>query len=228
MANSAFYGLPRKVTSIREAINFLGFKTIRQIAMTVGVFDLFVGKTDEDSLRRRAWWRHSVDSGVSARYLVAQLKGMVSAEDAYTSGLLHWIGKSLLDRFGKGEYRLVEQLIERNVGVIQAEQSVYQCDHISVAMAAAEKWGFPESLVHALNYMNPVEEGDPYAALRSVVAISDLISQYAIEGISEDNGIVERTLPLWAISCLNITPDRMPEIIDGGVNAIAQAAALNL
>src|SRR5579859_3602694 len=69
LANSAAFGLPRRVTSIREGILFLGFRTIRSAALTVGLFDLFVGKTDRDSLRRREWWRHSVDTAVCARYL---------------------------------------------------------------------------------------------------------------------------------------------------------------
>ncbi len=56
-ANSAYYSLPKKVTSIKEAIMFVGFKSVRQLAMAVGVFDMFVGKTDKDSLRRRGWWR---------------------------------------------------------------------------------------------------------------------------------------------------------------------------
>ena len=60
VANSAYYALPRKVTSIREAILFLGFKSIRQIAMTVGVYDMFIGKTDAESMRRRTWWWASI------------------------------------------------------------------------------------------------------------------------------------------------------------------------
>src|SRR5688500_10564950 len=42
LANSAYYGLPRKITSVKEATSFLGFKAIRQLAMTVGVFDMFI------------------------------------------------------------------------------------------------------------------------------------------------------------------------------------------
>ena len=72
LANSAGMGLPRKVNSIREAIAFLGFRQMRSLAMTVGVFDLFVGKTDKESLRRRAWWRHSIDTAVCCRWLATQ------------------------------------------------------------------------------------------------------------------------------------------------------------
>src|SRR5688572_14825599 len=113
LANSAYYGLPRKVTSVREAIGFLGFKAIRQLAMTVGVFDLFIGKNDKDSLRRRRWWRQSVDTAVCCKYVAERTK-LVSADDAYTCGLLHFIGKTLLDRFGEDSYEKVELLQERS------------------------------------------------------------------------------------------------------------------
>ena len=106
LANSAYYSLPRKVSSIREATTFLGFKAVRQLAMTVGVFDLFVGKTDKESLRRRTWWRHSVDTAVCCRWLAAEAKS-VSSEEAYTCGLLHYIGRTLLDRIGEANYEEV-------------------------------------------------------------------------------------------------------------------------
>jgi HD-like signal output (HDOD) protein len=84
-ANSAYYALPRKVTSIKEAVAFLGFRSVRQLAMAVGVFDLFVGKTDRESMRRRGWWRHSLDTAVCCR-LVATKLGLRNADEAYTVG----------------------------------------------------------------------------------------------------------------------------------------------
>ena len=224
LANSAYYGLPRKVGSIREAISFLGFKAIRQMAMTVGVFDLFLGKNDAESLRRRAWWRHSIDSAVCCKLLARPPAG-VSPEDAYTSGLLHWLGKTVLDRFGEGDYHRVDQLMERGVGAIQAEQAVFGCDHVSVGVAATTKWGFPENLVGAMDYLSAPEPGHPYAALRSLVAISDLIAQYAVGGFAEDED-VQRTLPDWALAALGHSADNTSEIIDSGVEAIGQAGKM--
>jgi HD-like signal output (HDOD) protein len=226
LANSAFYGLPRKVGSIREAITFLGFKAIRQMAMTVGVFDLFVGKNDADSLRRRAWWRHSVDSAVCSKHL-AQGRSDVSMEDAYTSGLIHWIGKTLLDRFGAGEYRLVEQLTEKGVPILQAEQAVFGCDHVVVSVAAATKWGFPDNLVGALDYVTEPGPDDVSPQLRSVVAIADIISQFAMEGLVEIDS-VEKTLPQWAMDALNLPAEDKLDIIVGAGQAIAQAAQLKI
>lgn len=227
LANSAYYGLPRKVTSIKEAISFLGYRQIRSLAMTVGIYDMFAGKNDENSLRRRAWWRHSVDSAVCAKYLASRFRN-VNPEDAYTTGLIHLIGKSLLDRFGAGEYRLVEALMERGALDIQAETAVYKCHHVEVAIACAEKWGFPESLVRGINYLEPAELGEPDCELRAIVLISDLISDYAIKGKVEDTDEEVRTLPVWAMRILDIQTDQVPSLMADGMQAIANAASMSI
>ena len=226
LANSAYYGLPRKVASIREAIAFLGFKAIRQMAMTVGVFDLFVGKNDSDSLRRRSWWRHSIDTAVCCK-LLAQPSTGLSPEDAYTAGLLHWLGKCVLDRHGEAKYNLVEQLLERGAEIRQAEQAVFGCDHVAVGAGVASKWGFPENLVDAMDYLSVPCEGDPYSNLKAVVVISDLIAQYAVEGSAED-GTVQRTLPEWALKALGKPVEATDEIIESGIEAISLAGSLQL
>jgi HD-like signal output (HDOD) protein len=158
---------------------------------------------------------------------LAQGRGDVSPDDAYTSGLIHWIGKTLLDRFGAGEYRLVEQLVERGVPVLQAEEAVYGCNHVVVSVAAATKWGFPEDLVSALDYVTEPEPDSPAAKLRSVVAIADIISQFAMEGLVEVDS-VEKTLPQWAMDALDLPADDKMDIIVGAGQAIAQAAQLKL
>ncbi len=122
MANSAYFGLPRQVTSIRDALVFLGIKTIRNLAMTIGVFDLFVGKTDKESLRRRAWWRHSLDTAIAAKYL-AMLSRKSNPDDAYTCGLMHLIGKTLMDRYGGLDYGNVLHLVGCGWDEEKAEQS---------------------------------------------------------------------------------------------------------
>jgi len=221
-ANSSYYGLPRKVSSIRDAIGFLGFKAVRQLAMSVGVFDLFVGKNDQDSLRRRTWWRHSVDTAICAKYLALRTR-KASPDDAYTCGLLHLMGKTLLDRFGEKDYKIVEALIEKGASCEQAELALYGLDHVTVGIAAAEKWGFPEILVGGFIYNAEPEADDPSGPVRSTVAIANKIVHYALEGVHE-NGIVDRSLPLWALSRIGLDPNQTLDIIEAGTAAIVEAS----
>lgn len=225
VANSAYYALPRKVTSIKEAILFLGFKSVRQIAMTVGIYDMFIGKTDRESLRRRAWWRHSVDTAVCCKWL-AKKSGKLAPEDAYTSGLLHLIGKTLLDRFGGRDYEAVEILVQNGFPGVHAEQKVYGYDHIVVATAAARKWGFPGQLIAGLQHLEPPAPEDPDAPIRACVAISTKIAQWAVDGAVEDDGAEEQTLPAWALSILGIEAGKHDDTVHGGAAAISEASTV--
>ncbi|MBV6459744.1 MAG: hypothetical protein HONBIEJF_02897 [Fimbriimonadaceae bacterium] len=221
-ANSAHYALSKKVTSIREAIMFLGFKALRQLAMTVGVFDLFVGKSDRDSLRRRSWWRHSLDTAHCSAWLATKTS-RTGRDEAYTCGLLHMVGKNLLDRFGGADYGNVEVLTSHYGSEREAEKHVYGCDHIEVALAVSRQWGFPDVLVAGINYLDEPEANDDNRPLRACVCLSNLIARSALEPEK-----AHTDWPEWALEELGITPEQIPLYIEGGTVAIAAAAKLQI
>jgi HD-like signal output (HDOD) protein len=221
LANSAFFGLPRRVTSIREAILFLGFRAVRNLAMTVGTYDMFVGKSDKDSLRRRAWWKQSVDTAVCSKWL-AFFTRKAQPDDSYTCGLLHLIGKTLLDRFGHGDYGRVEMMVTAGVPELDSESRVYGCNHIDVALAAAERWGFPETLVSGLAYLTPPDDDDPSAPQRACTALGDAIAKIAAAQSRGEEPVTEN-LPPWALNVLGVGPERVEMLVEQGIGAIAAA-----
>ncbi len=178
LANSASFGLPRKVSSIREAAGFLGFRNLRNVALTVGAYDLFVGKTDKESLRRREWWRHSIDTAVGARWLAAKTL-RVPADEAYTCGLLHQIGKTLIDRYAGADYERVMEMTRMGIPDYVAERDLYGYDHSEVAAAACEKWGLPEVLQSALRYTQPAHPADTAGNHRACLALASWLSHHA-------------------------------------------------
>lgn len=228
VANSAYYALPKKVTSIKEAILFLGFKSIRQIAMTVGLYDMFIGKTDTESMRRRQWWRHSVDTAVAGRWIARQSKRL-NPEDAYTCGLIHLIGKTLLDRYGGKDYESVAALVKSGIPDILAEQQIYGCDHMQVAAAAAAKWGFPDQLVSGLRYLDPDSCSEEAAPIRACTCLGSLLASWVIEGAqdAEDEGEA-LMLPSWAVQCLGLGSETTDALLRGATAAISEAASMSV
>src|SRR5438045_3841500 len=93
----------------------------------------------------------TVDPGFSSKVLIL-------ADDAYTCGILHNIGKTLLDRLGDTEYKHVEDMVAFGIKDYKAEEAVYGCNHMQIAVAAAKKWGLAESLVSGLDYIHAAEE----------------------------------------------------------------------
>lgn len=227
-ANSAYYGLPRKVTSIKDAIMFLGFKEVRQMAMQVGAFDLFVGKTDAESLRRRAWWRHSVDSAVCCKTIAEHARRGV-AEEAYTSGLLHYIGKTILDRFAPERYAAIQMVVESGTSEVEAETQVYGCNHIDVGVAVGEHWGLPEVLVGGLAYAWEPEPNDPFADQIGIVALGDAIAKVVRQGLTvSDQEALGEVLPMWAVIRLQISLEKLVPLIDLCTAAISRAASTGM
>lgn len=223
LANSAYLALPKKVSSIKDAIMFCGIRHVRELAMTVGVYDMFVGKSDRDSMRRRGWWRHSLDTAVCAKWIAG--KGhLVPIDEAYTCGLLHLIGKTLLCRFGGEDYEQVENLVGAGYTEIQAEKEVYGADHSDIALRAALKWGFPQALSAGMNYLAPPRGDEEFIAHRATVAIGNKIAKYVIEGRqTREDGTDELELQAWALEILKFSPDNNDELVAGAIQAIASA-----
>ena len=225
-ANSAYFALPKKVSSIREAVMFLGFKGVRQIAMAVGVFDLFLGKTDGDSLRRRTWWKCSLETAVVCRGM-ADFIPEVNTDEAYTCGLLHLIGKTILDRFDHEQYHRVQQVVDQGAPDVLAERAVFGCDHITVATAAAEKWGFPELLVKGLNYFTPAREPNRENALRATTALGVRVIKLNGQGKTADE-IDEESIPDWIVDALQLTDNKVRALARAGLDALEASASFAL
>lgn len=218
MANSAHFALPKRVTSIRDAIAFLGLKQVRQLAMHAGVFDLFVGKTDKESLRRRAWWRHSLDTAVCAKWMASQLRGL-NPEEAYAAGLLHLIGKTIMDRSDPEMYSMVMMASEKAVPTLIAEKHFFGCNHVAVGAAICAKWNLPPELVEAVAYAE--ETDSEQADLRACIAIGHTIAELATHGVQGDRPVQDYFYK-WAVDRLNIA-DTLPQWLDAGVQIVGQA-----
>jgi HD-like signal output (HDOD) protein len=106
LANSSSFKSDESIVSIEQAIDVLGYRVLRTLAMTAGTFEMFVGKNDPYSLRRRRWWRKAVDTAETSFWL-AKRAGTANSSEAYSCGLLHLTGKFLLDRYGGGDYSVV-------------------------------------------------------------------------------------------------------------------------
>ncbi|MBL8087616.1 MAG: HDOD domain-containing protein [Chthonomonas sp.] len=219
MANSAYFALPRRITSIKDAVQFLGFKTVRQIAMNAGVFDLFVGKTDRESMRRRTWWRHSLDTANCGRWIAGHYASL-PPEEAYTAGLLHLIGKTILDRSNSEQYNLVETGIAQGIPDFAVEKHLFGCSHVEVTVGVCGQWGLPTDLLHGVEYSEPTAP-DFGPSVRACVAVAHCIAGLATAGKPAD--VDMRSLfPDWAVESLNIA-DNLEQWVDSGIAAIAAA-----
>ena len=183
LANSSYYGLPRRISSLREAVVFLGFKTLRNMAMTITTFNLFLGRSDTDSLVRRAVWRHSVDTAQCAKavtgLLPAAVQEEVGADQAYTCALLHDIGKMALDRSRHSLFAAIVALAEEKgirYSLVEAQALPFRHGEIGAALAA--RWNLPPTLCEAIGFHHTPRAAELNPKLTATVCLANEIAHF--------------------------------------------------
>jgi putative nucleotidyltransferase with HDIG domain len=171
LVNSAFYGLPGRVDNLSRAIPLLGFSTVRNLVLSVSIFDL-ASITGFDV---KQFWRHSFATSIAAR-AIALADRLPDAETHSLAGLLHDIGKVLLLEYFSKEYQSVLSLMEtKELTFIQAERRLYATDHCEVGGAIADKWTFPPNLKAAIAYHHNPERAGDLADFVSVTATANAL-----------------------------------------------------
>lgn len=181
LANSAYYGLPRQLSSLREAIIFLGFGTVRTIALAVTNFAGYLGKSDADALARREVWRHSLNTALCARTLVPMLSPSVqeafTADEAFTGGLLHDIGKMALDHSRHALFVLIgEQAEARGQRFSEMEASIMPFGHGLIGGALAQRWNLPPALCETIAFHHTPRAAQVNPRLTAVVSLANEIA----------------------------------------------------
>jgi two-component system, cell cycle response regulator len=149
ITNSAAFGLLRKVITIDQAVMLLGFKSIRNIALGVGVFNLFPPQ-EKDFLSKL--WQRSLVTGLAARELCV-LFGNKRKEDAFTIGLLHDVGLVAFYEYDKNKASTLLKEIEDNGRMkLTDEKSYLGLDHVEVGRLLAERWKLPEEIIDVMSH----------------------------------------------------------------------------
>ncbi len=192
LANSSYYGMPRQVTTLREAVVFLGFKTLRNLAMTITTFNLFLGRSDTPALARRALWRHSIDTAQCARVIVGLLhpaaQEAVGADQAYTCGLLHDVGKMALDQSRHALFVAITEMSRaHHVRYSVIETQVLPFGHGQIGAALAARWNFPAALCEAIAFHHTPRAAELNPKLTATICLANEVAHFLEEtAVSED------------------------------------------
>ncbi len=176
LANSGFYALSSKVTSIDRALTVLGTNVIKNIALSfVIVTDMRTNNCAEFDLND--YWRHSVTAAVAAE-LLTQAVGRPN-QDIFVTTLLHNIGTVVLALQASQSYRrLVQCNFPENDVIITNEQQMYGYDHQQVGALVVAKWGLPEQIsIPIMHHHMPDSAPQDYRETTWIVAFADRLAQ---------------------------------------------------
>ncbi len=165
VANSALYSLPRRVDDIQRAVTLLGFREVRDIAFGVGVFDSMYLTMRRAYWNRAKFWEHSFVVAYLTRELVRHV-GSGEGENAFAAGLLHDVGKVVLDRYFADFFRqVIEQVESDKMPYYTAEVAMLGVGHDVVGGYLMGLWNLPDELVAAVSgHHHPSHEHEAMAA----------------------------------------------------------------
>lgn len=153
VANSAFYG-KRKVNTISQGIVIIGFDAVKEIILTTSLFHTFHEARDIEALQ--PLWQHSLECAMIAKRL-AWIYRYEILDEAYFSGLIHDIGKLVIQQYFPGEDQQIRKLIEEGVENLEAEKQILSITHAEIGGKMVQRWNFPAALVDAVNHHHDQE-----------------------------------------------------------------------
>jgi putative nucleotidyltransferase with HDIG domain len=175
LCNSVMFGSRKKVESLDHALVMLGQHLLLKFVISASLNNFFNQSGKGYSLCKGGIYHHAVGTAVIAEKL-AGLTGKAAPSMAYTAGLLHDIGKVVLDQFVNSGFPLFyRQLNEEGKNFSEVEKQVLGIDHTEVGANLALKWSFTESLVETIRHHHNPEDAQQHKELVHIVYLADLL-----------------------------------------------------
>ncbi len=141
-ANSAYYGFKREVSSIKDAIVFIGYNAVNELCLSLKVGKLFERERSLSFYSRKSLWSHSLATAVCAKLIYRKEFGE-RGDNIYSAALLHDLGVMAEEQFAFEEFKLCVELCAKKRPFIQAEREIFGFGHPEVAFALAATWNLP-------------------------------------------------------------------------------------
>ncbi len=190
MANSAAYYRGQPVTTVNRAVLLMGEMMVVGVAICASTSIIYQRPLDGYESPEGELWDHSLRSAIACRELAKFTKGKVNPGLAFTAGLLHDIGKSVISEFLVGSTKEMTELCtsKEAADYIEAERRAVGTDHCEVGYTLAQRWGLPELLCLALrDHHHPSKTENQYKYLVYTVHLGDIISMLGGAGTGSDS-----------------------------------------
>lgn len=198
VVNSPFYGFPRRITSITYAVVILGFRAVRNLALSAFILDAFGKGKDITAFDVHAFWDHSLCTAVAASSTANAVESE-SADDAFMGGLLHDVGKVVMSQFLPDDMEAVlREVKERDCLFLEAEKAILDYDHAEVGALLLEKWNLPQSIVDVVRYHHmPEVLEEESSELCTLIHFGDILARGLCFGSGGDARIPRLCAPAF-------------------------------
>ena len=199
LVNSAYYGFPRQISTVKHALVILGFSEIRNITFAISILRSFPGSKSSPSFDHREFWRHSIGCAVAAKMLAKFFRYRVSGK-VFVAALIHDIGKILLSQYARDLFeKVVEGVFSQGVSFYQAEKNILGVTHAEIGGWLASRWNFPQEIEESIRFHHLPFKAKIDPSLSAVVNLSDALVRLKSIGWSGDEKIFHPHPSVWKI-----------------------------
>lgn len=220
IVNSAAFFLPKKTTAIRHAVNILGFSAVRRAALDQLFYNRLIRKKPNQKFNQLFFWQHCMFVASLGKAIAVTLKHP-NPDMVYTGGLLHDIGKVVLESCGRLSYSDYLTAYERSdCSLIESERTFFGLTHADVGMVFSAEWNLPPVIAAMIAFHHELPPADsPYAEYILEIAIIAFANYVAwVQGIGSGEQTCGPELQEAVLKVLDVEKldlERLLQQVDG-------------
>ncbi len=174
LANSAMYGLPRKISDLTHAIALIGSTALRRTILSTTAFDAYFQRGTV-IYHRTDLWKQSLRSACLARSLALRQR-KAPAESLFIAGLLHHLGYVVLDQFAHHIFTELLEVARGRGNIINLERTYLGTTHAEIGFWVAEVWHLPPVLAQAIRWHHEPFKAGEFMLAAQIVAAADILN----------------------------------------------------
>lgn len=211
LCNSPLFGIKRIIDSLDEAVIHLGSSHLLQMVATSAIASLQVTRPGGYAMLKGGLYKHALGVAHAAR-LIATETGLVNGDTAYTAGLLHDIGKVVLDQYFACFNPLFYREELPHSDFIDREHHSLGTNHQEVGHQLARDWNLPSSIAQAIGHHHHPEQASSHQALVHLIYLADLLTSWYLTGLEFEQ--INTAALSSRLRFLGITPPQLPALIE--------------
>lgn len=184
LVNSVYFGLSCPITSIEEAVFYLGVRQIRQLSMVTPIIEDLQRLTSTSLFPWREFWQHCIATAILTREIIGEMQSNVEEID-YVSGLLHDVGKIAMVAAFREHFAAIHRRLKEDSGnLLLWEREILGMDHCELGALYLKMHSLPEIVVDTVRFHHQPENAPRHTRVISAVQIADLTVRHARIGNS--------------------------------------------
>ncbi len=196
-ANSSIYGFRGRITTITQAITFIGFEEVKNLVLALSIIQMFFKSDAPSSFNPVNLWKHSIAVGIITRH-AGNTIGVRDLENYFIAGILHDIGKLLLYKYVPDDFaKAYNYSFANKVSLREAELKFIGISHTVVGDLLAEKWRLPISIRDVISNLYTGRVSGKLSLLVSCVHVANIAATMLELGDNNDEIIPKPNKDVW-------------------------------